>query len=191
MQTATCTMTETREQNLNIVIMGLPGCGKGTQSQMIADKYSLTHISSGDMLRAEMKKDTKTARDIKRHMEDGTLFSDELVNSVMVDNVPEKNFILDGYPRKISQVNTFPNINLVIFLTLNEDEAVRRIMGRNQGRKDDTEDAIKVRLATFREKTKPVIDYYVSSGMLREIDAGGSPDEVFKRVVDIIEKTKD
>lgn len=175
---------------MNLIIIGLPGCGKGTQSELISKEYSLTHISSGDLLREEQNKGTARGQKIARFMQEGVLFPDDIVNSILLDHVPEKNFILDGYPRKLSQVEVIKNIDKVIYLTLSEDEAIRRILDRNQGRLDDNEDAIRIRLHAFREKTQPVIDYYDKHKKLIEVDASGSPEEVFLNIKKILNKIK-
>lgn len=178
------------QKPLNIVIVGLPGCGKGTQSEKIADKYNLKHVSSGEILREESKKDTLQAKKINDLMLKGTLFPDELLNAVFLDNVPKNNFILDGYPRKISQVDVINNINLVLYLFLNEQEAIERILHRKDERKDDNKETIKIRLDAFHKETEPVVDYYKSKGIYYEVNASGSPDEVFKKIVNIIDHIK-
>lgn len=187
MQTTT-TVTKTKERPLNIVIIGLPGCGKGTQSGMLAERYDLVHISSGDLLREQMQHDTPVGRRISEMMDKGTLLSDELVDAVFIENVPSQNYILDGYPRKLSQVDTFPSVNLVLYLVLPEDEAIRRILHRGESRVDDNEDTVRIRLNDFRAKTKPVIDFYAGSarGIFHEVSALGSPEEVFERIEAII-----
>lgn len=187
MQTTTCTMTQVEEKHLNIVFMGMPGSGKGTQAAKLADKYSLVHISSGDLLRKEMEEDTPFGKEIRRHMEEGILFPDELVNSVLLGKVPSCDYILDGYPRKLSQVEVIKSVNLVLYLALSEKETVARVLNRNEDREDDTEDAIMVRIAAFKKKTQPVIDYYKERGILHEVDGSGTPGEVFERVQKVIQ----
>ncbi|KAI5148218.1 adenylate kinase [Enteropsectra breve] len=167
---------------LNLIIMGLPGCGKGTQSARISEKYGIKHISSGDMLREEMESNGPYSDEIRELMESGKLFPDELLNKIFVKNVPVCNFLLDGYPRKLTQVETFKDISMVIFLTLSEDEAVQRILRRNEGREDDNEEAVKIRLKDFDSKTQPVIEYFTEKHLLKKIDASGSPDEVFAEI---------
>ena len=189
MQTTTTTMVQTQEKPMNIVVIGLPGSGKGTQAARLAERYQLCHISSGDLLRQEMKRDTPRGREIKRHMDEGVLFPDELVESVFLDFVPDENYILDGYPRKLSQTGVFKNVNLVIYLTLDEGEAARRILGRRDGRADDNEDAIRVRVSEFVEETKPVVGFYEDCGLLHRVDASGTPDEVYDRVEKIVRST--
>lgn len=181
-------MENKSNRNLNIVIIGLPGCGKGTQSEILASKYSLAHISSGDLLRDEQEKNTPLGRKIAKLMEEGVLFPDNIVNSVVLENVPPSNYILDGYPRKLSQVEVIKSVNAVIYLTLPEKVAIKRILDRHQGRVDDNEEAIKIRLEAFREETKPVIKYYSDKGLLVEIDASGTPEEVFERIETALKK---
>lgn len=181
----TCCSTVSR---LNIIVIGAPGSGKGTQSKRIAEKYSLTHVTSGELLREESKKDTVLAEKIEELMETGKLFPDELVKKVLINNVPESNFVLDGYPRKLSQTSTFKDIDLVLFIDLPEEECLKRILGRNEGRADDNEEAASVRIKCFKKETEPVIDYYQNKGILETIDGSKTPDEVFELIVEAIFK---
>lgn len=181
----TCCQTSTR---LNLIVIGAPGAGKGTQSKRISEKYNLTHITSGELLREESQKETETAEKIEQLMETGKLFPDDLVKQVLLDNVPKSNFILDGYPRKLSQISTFSNIDLVLFIDLPEDVCVSRILNRNEGRSDDNEEAVKVRLRCFRKETEPVIEYYKNKGILETIDGNGTEDDVFAKICEVIFK---
>lgn len=181
----TCCSTITK---LNLIIMGAPGAGKGTQSKRLAEKYSLKHVTTGELLREESEKQTKTAEQIKELMETGKLFPDDLVKQVLIDNIPKTNFILDGYPRKLSQISTFKDIDLVIYIELSEKECVSRILNRNEGRSDDNEEAIKVRLKCFQKETEPVIDYYKNKGILETINGDGSEDDVFAKICEVIFK---
>ena len=191
MQTITATMVETKEKPLNMVILGYPGCGKGTQSKLLAEVYNLKHISSGDLLRLEIEKNTGRAKKLKEYMESGTLFPDELVNEIVLECVPEENFILDGYPRKLSQTETIDNVNFALYIDLKEEEAIERILNRKDGRVDDNREVVRVRLQTFREKTQPVIDHYRSMGSLHEVDGSGTPEEVFRRVKECVSKHRE
>lgn len=187
MNTTTATVTQVKRKSLNMVVIGLPGSGKGTQSKQLAEKYQLAHVSSGELLRSEMTKNTERAREIRVNMEKGTLFPDELVNSVLMDSVPSDNFILDGYPRKLSQTGVFGSVNIVFFIGLDGREAVRRILSRDEGRKDDTEEAVQKRLQAFEKETRPVVDHYRGLGLLHEVDGSGSREEVFERMVGEVE----
>lgn len=182
----TTTVTETKRKPLNIVVIGLPGCGKGTQSKRIAEHYNLVHVSSGELLRRRMQSGTPTGCKISKAMEDGNLISDDLVDAVFAENVPSQNYILDGYPRKLSQVDTFPGINLVIYLELPEKEVTNRLLNREDSRADDNEDTIRVRLSDFKAKTKSVVDFYADRGILHNVDAMGTPEEVFERIRTVI-----
>ncbi|ELA42887.1 uncharacterized protein VICG_00202 [Vittaforma corneae ATCC 50505] len=183
MSTTCCTT-----QKLNLIVIGLPGCGKGTQSAKIAKHYNLKHVTSGDLLRQEVERNSKYAKQIQELMKTGKLFPDDLVNSILLEHVPKENYILDGYPRKLSQVKTFEDIDLVIYIELPEQEAVRRILHRNQGRSDDSEEAVKVRLRAFDRETEPVIEYYKSRGILEVVDGQGSEEEIFGRIQELIFK---
>lgn len=181
MSTTCCTT-----QRLNLIIMGLPGSGKGTQSDKIAKRYDLKHITTGQLLREEAEKDTKTAREINRLMKTGELFPDELVNSVLTESMPRSNFLLDGYPRTLTQVDVVKDIDLVIYIDLPEEEAIRRILNRNEGRPDDNEKTVKIRLDAFNTETIPVIEYYKKKGILEIVDGMGSEESIFNRITEVI-----
>ncbi len=183
MSTTCCTT-----QKLNLVIIGLPGSGKGTQSTKIAERYNLKHVTSGDLLRQEAENGGKYAKRIEELMKTGKLFPDELVESILIDHVPKENFILDGYPRKLSQVETFKDIDLVVYIELPEDEVVNRIIHRNEGRADDTKEAIKTRLSVFHKETEPVINHYKTKNILEVVDGLGTEDQVFERITNVIFK---
>lgn len=169
-----------------MIIIGLPGSGKGTQSKMIANHYGVKHITSGGLLREESEGDTQVSAEVKELMKTGCLFPDELVESVLLKNTPKENFILDGYPRTISQVNTFKEIDLVIYLSLPEEEALRRILGRQEGRSDDCRETAEVRLRIFRDETEPIIDYYRQKDILEVVDGSKKEDDVFNSIKEII-----
>lgn len=173
---------------MNLVIIGFPGSGKGTQSKLISKHYGVRHITSGHLLREESKKDTKAAAEIRELLKTGQLFPDELVKKILLENMPRENFILDGYPRKLSQVNTFKDIDLVIYLDLPHDEALKRILSRQHGRCDDNRETAKVRLRIFKEETEPVIDYYKQKGILEVIDGTKNEEDVFDSIREVIFK---
>lgn len=183
MATTCCTT-----QKLNLIVIGLPGCGKGTQSARIAGHYNLKHVTSGGLLRQEVERGGKYASQIQELMKTGQLFPDDLVNSILLEHVPRENYVLDGYPRKLSQVDTFGDIDLVICIELPEEEAIRRILHRNQGRSDDSREAVRVRLRAFKKETEPVVDYYRSKGILETVDGQGTEEEVFGRIKEAIFK---
>lgn len=183
MPTESCTI-----QKMNIIVIGLPGSGKGTQSRKLAEHYNLKHVVSGDVLRQEAKKDTQFAKELRDLMKSGRLFPDELVNKVFLEHVPEYNYILDGYPRKLSQTSTLNDIDLVLFIEVSEDEAIRRILHRNEGRSDDNAESIRKRLQVFKEETEPVINFYKEKGVLEVVDGNGNEEEIFGKIKEIIFK---
>lgn len=170
----------------NIVFIGLPGCGKGTQAKRIAERFDLKHITTGQLLRSEAKKDTEMAKLIDKLSNTGELFPDELVNKVLLKNMPTDNYILDGYPRKLSQVDTIKDIDLVINIKISEEEAVRRVLNRKEGRNDDNPEAIKLRIQLFNEETKDVMEFYKNKGLLVDVDGEKSVDDVFADIEKII-----
>lgn len=173
---------------MNMIIIGLPGSGKGTQSKRIANHYGIRHMTSGGLLRQESEGDTKTSAEIRELMKTGQLFPDELVEEVLLKNVPKENFILDGYPRKLSQVNTFGDIDLVIYLCLPEKDALKRILSRQEGRSDDNKEVAEVRLRVFKDETEPIIGYYKQKGILEVIDGSKAEDDVFNSIKEVIFK---
>lgn len=173
---------------MNIVMIGLPGSGKGTQAIKLANKYGLKHITSGELLREEATKDTETGDKIRQLMKTGELFPDNLVNKILKDNVPKENYILDGYPRKISQVHTFDDIDLVIYIVIPDEVAVERILNRDEGRVDDNKEAAKKRIKCFHSETEKVLEYYADARKLVTVDGNQDIESVFNCVVDEINK---
>jgi len=177
----------------NLIIFGPPGAGKGTQAVKIAEKYNWQHVSTGDILRAEVSQGTPLGLKVKAIMEAGQLVSDELLveimESVFVRNKDVKGFVLDGFPRTLNQareldkmlVKLDQKVTLVLSLDVDEEELVKRLLKRalDQGRKDDTEEVIKNRLVQYHQHTKPLIDYYRQQKLLKEVMGVGSIDDIF------------
>jgi adenylate kinase len=189
---------------LNIALYGPPGAGKGTQSKKLLEKYNLTYISTGDILRAEIASGSPLGMEAKDIIEKGGLVSDELVVKIIEKKLSEtdekQGILFDGFPRTVVQayimdglllkLNT--QLDMMISLKVPEDELVRRLLERAKisGRKDDTMDVIKVRLKEYHDKTRPVADYYKERGKYFEVEGVGEIDEIFKKIVDIIESNK-
>lgn len=187
-----------------IILFGPPGAGKGTQAIMIAQKYGWIHVSTGDILRAEVSQGTPLGMKVKAVMEAGHLVSDELLveimESVFRKNINGQGFVLDGFPRTLNQAKELDNmlqklgqgVSLVLSLEVNEEELVNRLLNRarEQGRKDDTEEVIKNRLAQYHQHTKPLIDYYVGKNLFKEVFGEGSIDEIFIKLCLVIEASK-
>jgi adenylate kinase len=175
---------------MRIVLLGPPGCGKGTQATRLAQRLAIPQLSTGDMLRAAALAGTPIGRKAKVVMERGTLVPDELVVAVVAERIlrPDatNGFILDGFPRTIAQAVALDNmlliegVNLdyVVELKVDEEVLLDRILNRAKVAKtngqtvraDDTKGALKVRLEEYRRQTEPLVDYYRAKGVLKSID---------------------
>jgi adenylate kinase len=181
---------------MRLLIMGPPGAGKGTQAKRIAEHYEIPAISTGDIFRAMKTADTPLARQVRAIMESGGYVSDEITNEIVKDRLAQpdcqKGFLLDGYPRTLQQVQTLDDylaetgrpLDAVISLLADTDEVVARLLKRAEidGRADDNEETIRVRLQVYAEQTEPLLDVYHSRGLLVEVDGLGGVDEVSERV---------
>lgn len=168
---------------LNIVTFGAPGSGKGTQSKLIAERYNLIHISTGDLLRAEIAAGTQHGRAAEDIIAKGDLAPDAIIFeilSVEVDkNSDAKGFVFDGFPRTLLQAEMFDKmlieknqqVTLVINLEVEEDVLIKRLLSRGitSGRDDDNMEVIHNRLEVYRQKTEPILDYYQKSDRLYTI----------------------
>jgi adenylate kinase len=181
---------------MRLLIMGPPGAGKGTQAIKIAEHYGIPAISTGDIFRALQTADTPLARQVRAIMESGGYVSDEITNEIVADRLAQPDctsgFLLDGYPRTLQQVQTLDDhltgtnrpLDAVISLEANTDEVVARLLKRAEkdGRADDNEETIRVRLQVYADQTEPLLDVYRSRGLLVEVDGLGDVDEVSERV---------
>jgi adenylate kinase len=181
---------------MRLLIMGPPGAGKGTQAVRIAEHYRIPAISTGDIFRAMKHSDTPLARQVRTIMESGGYVSDEITNDIVKDRLAQGDcvtgFLLDGYPRTLQQVQTLDDylaetdrpLRAVISLLADVEEVVARLLKRAEidGRPDDNEETIRVRLQVYAEQTEPLLDLYRSRGMLVEVDGLGQIDEVSERV---------
>jgi adenylate kinase len=176
--------------------MGPPGAGKGTQAIKIAQHYGIPAISTGDIFRALQTADTPLARQVRAIMESGGYVSDEITNQIVADRLAEPDcesgFLLDGYPRTLQQVQTLDDnlaetnrpIDAVISLLADTEEVVARLLRRAEidGRADDNEETIRVRLQVYADQTAPLLEVYRSRGLLVEVNGLGEIDEVSDRV---------
>ncbi len=186
---------------LNIIIFGPPGCGKGTQSSKITEKYKLVHISTGDIIRKEIKSGSEFGIQLKAIVEKGELVPYELIikilESALVRSKNAKGFIFDGFPRTIDQATDLDkilakdntSISMVLSLKIEDDVVVQRLLKRAQieGRKDDTEEVIKNRLKIYKAETFPLIELYKKQGKYFEVEGCNSIDEIFECAADIID----
>jgi adenylate kinase len=181
---------------MRLLIMGPPGAGKGTQATRIAEHYRIPAISTGDIFRAMKHADTPLAQQVREIMESGGYVSDEITNEIVNDRLArpdcQAGFLLDGYPRTLRQVQTLDDylaetnrpLDAVISLLADTDEVVARLLKRAaiDGRSDDNEETIRVRLQVYTEQTEPLLDVYRSRGLLVEVNGLGEIDEVSERV---------
>ncbi len=184
----------------NLILFGPPGAGKGTQAVKIAKEYNWKHISTGDILRAEVSGYTPLGLKVKAMMEAGHLVPDELLieimESVFLKHQNADGFVLDGFPRTLNQAEELDRmllkigqkVDLVLALEVEVDELAARLVNRalEQGRKDDTEEVIKHRLVQYLHHTKPLVDYYKEKGTYREVYGVGTIDNIFNQLCSVI-----
>jgi adenylate kinase len=181
---------------LRALLLAPPGAGKGTQGQRLAEIYGVPHLATGDLLRQHVADGTPLGAEAKGYMERGELVPDRLVIELILARLtggePLRGFVLDGFPRSLNQArdsysygrarNTV--FHAVIFLAVDEDELVRRLLerGRRSGRADDNESTIRNRLRVYDENTRPLLDFYRDRGILVEVDGTGSVEAVTARI---------
>jgi adenylate kinase len=209
---------------VQVILIGPPGVGKGTQAKLLQERFQLAHISSGDLLRAAVKRKTETGLQAKRYMDRGELVPNVLVVSIIEERVREADchpgFILDGFPRNVAQAEALApmlasvakQVDHVISLIVPRDEIIKRLSGRrtcrecgamyhiifdppvNTGlcnkcngelyqRDDDQEDTIVARLDVYQRETEPLLAYYRTRSLLREVDGVGSSEQVLDRIL--------
>jgi adenylate kinase len=186
---------------IRLLLIGPPGAGKGTQAAQLAQHFEIPAISTGDIFRENVRNQTPLGVEAKGFMDRGEYVPDSLTNALVRDRLnkedAKRGFLLDGYPRTIDQVTELDYIlqengkklDVVVQLTADGDELLRRLSGRalEQGRSDDTPDVIKRRLDVYEEQTAPLIDVYVSRGVVAKIDGLGEITEVTARIIEAID----
>ncbi len=176
---------------MNIIIIGKQGSGKGTQAKLIAKHYGLKHLSTGDLYRQKVAEKDAIALEMKEFSDKGELVPDELVLELVEQNLGEKGTLFDGFPRTLEQaekLDELAEINIVIELKISDEEVTERMLKRE--RIDDTPESIKKRLAIYKEKTEPLIEYYRPREIVREVDATGTVEEIFERIKQVIDSEK-
>lgn len=186
----------------NIVIFGAPGSGKGTQSQRIAERYGLHHISTGEVLRKHISEGTPLGVVANEYIKDGHLIPDELMLQVLeheLDSNPATaaGVIFDGFPRTLVQAQAFEQmlekrgskLDMVLGLEVDEDDLVQRMInrGRQTGRADDNIDTIRERLNVYHAQTSPLRDFYIDNGKYVAIDGNPAPDTIFSNISSVID----
>ena len=190
---------------LNIVLFGAPGCGKGTQAVRLKEKYGINHVSTGEIIRNEIKNETELGKQVSAAIQRGELAPDEVVINIIANYVRENQDcagnIFDGFPRTTFQAERFDEIlaefglkvDMMIYMDVPEQELVNRnlLRGKESGRADDaSEDVIRNRIETYRAQTAIVADYYSAQGKYFDIDGLGTMDEVFDRICSVIDAAK-
>jgi adenylate kinase len=187
----------------NLILFGPPGSGKGTQSERLVEKYGLVHLSTGNLLRAEIAEKTPLGLEAKSFIDKGQLVPDEVVIG-MVDSYFEQNkkargFLFDGFPRTVAQAKALDKllelkrtvIAAVLALDVNEEELVKRLLnrGKTSGRSDDTDEAvIRKRFSVYLNETSPVAEHYRKARKFQSVKGEGSIDDIFDRVCEVIDK---
>ena len=187
---------------LNIVIFGAPGSGKGTQSERIVEKYGINHISTGDVLRAEIKNGTELGKTAKGYIDQGQLIPDELMIDILAsvfDSFKDsKGVIFYGFPRTIAQAEALKkmlaergqDVSVMLDLEVPEDELMVRLIkrGKDSGRADDNEETIKKRLHVYHSQTSPLIDWYKNEKKYQHINGLGTMDGIFADICEAVDK---
>jgi len=185
---------------MNLILLGPPGAGKGTQGHRLSERYHIPAISTGDMLRAAVQQGTALGQEAQRYMDSGALVPDEVMIGIVRERLcrddAKAGFLLDGFPRTVAQAEALSrlaearsrSIAHVISLEVPEQELLQRLAGRRQieGRHDDTAAAIRHRLEVYRRDTAPLIEYYRQRGLLRSIPGVGTVDEIFQRITAVL-----
>ena len=181
---------------MNIVIFGPPGAGKGTQSKYLVNKLKAFQISTGDLLRDEINKNSEIGKSIINDMNDGKFVSDNVVNKIiknLISDPQKKNrLIFDGYPRSLSQAKNLnllleesnQKIDLILFLNVDKETIIKRLEKRKiiENRSDDDSETILKRYDTYMKTTKPVLNFYSSNPNFREIDGSLEIDEITRKI---------
>lgn len=188
---------------VRLLIVGPPGAGKGTQATMIAERYSIPAISTGDIFRANIKNQTELGKQVEAIVSSGSYVPDELTNAIVADRLAEPDvkdgFLLDGYPRTVEQVHELDrmlgrsgaSLDAVVLLEADIDEVVSRLLKRSaeQGRVDDTEDVIRHRQEVYAEQTQPLVALYDQRGIVTRVNGLGSVEEVAERITAALAST--
>ncbi len=191
---------------LNIVIFGAPGSGKGTQSDNLIKTYGLFHISTGDVLRDNIKRGTELGATAKAYMDKGQLIPDDLMISILADvldanrEAAAPGVIFDGFPRTIPQAEALDTmlaergtaISTVVGLEVPEEELIERILlrGKLTGRSDDNMETVKSRLDVYHNQTAPLQEYYKAKGLYQAINGLGKIEEIFAEIQKAVDKLR-
>jgi adenylate kinase len=180
---------------MRVIMLAPPGAGKGTQGERIADRYGVPHISSGEIFRDEVARQTPLGRELGGYLDRGDLVPDDLVLRLIKDRVvtaaeQSGGYVLDGFPRTLEQAEaaagigreTHTSAQAVVYLDAPADVLIGRLAGRGESRADDSEAVARHRLEVYAEHTQPLVDYYAARGILVKIDASAPIEDVSKEI---------
>ena len=184
------------------VFFGSPGAGKGTQAKLLSQVYNFVHLSTGDILRSAIVKQTPLGRQAKTYIDKGELVPDDIIIGMIRNRLKEhkgdSSILFDGFPRTLSQALAFDEllkdmggeINAVIYLKVPENEVIARLVKRAEieGRVDDTPEVVRNRIMVYKSKTEPLLKFYKEKNLLYEVDGMGTIDEVHTRIKSIIKR---
>ena len=190
-----------RKKKMRVILMGPPGVGKGTQAKNVVEKYGIVHLSTGDILRAEVGGNTTLGKKAKEYMDAGQLVPDELLLNMMENRLQQEDckqgYLLDGFPRTIPQAEGLElilnkihhKIDCAISLTADETELVNRLVlrGKESGRSDDTEEVIRERQQVYWKLTAPLLEFYRDKNLLIEVNGLGAISEITERILKVME----
>ncbi len=190
---------------LNIIMCGAPGCGKGTQSDLIVEKYKLKHLSTGDLLRSEIAEKSELGMEAESYITKGNLVPDKMIIDILSKQIENQakdsnGIILDGFPRTVAQAealetmlsNLNKEVTILIDLQVDNKELINRLLkrGETSGRCDDNLETIQKRLKVYETKTAPVSDFYKNKNKYAVINGIGTIDEIFGRISCVIDSKR-
>jgi len=188
---------------MRVIMLGPPGAGKGTQGDRIASRYGVPHISSGELFRDEVARQTETGKTLQRYLDAGDLVPDDLVLSLIMDRVlaaeADGGYVLDGFPRTLPQAEAAAKVareanmsaQAVLYLEVPPEVLAARLADRGEGRADDSVQVARHRLEVFTEHTRPLLDYYTRRGIIVRIDASPPVDEVSEAIFAALDRIGD
>jgi len=184
---------------MRLLLIGAPGAGKGTQASLLAERFHIAHISSGDLLRQHVQQQTPIGKTVKAYVDKGDLVPDsvvmEMLREPVIAAVESGGYVLDGFPRTVEQAKKSyviarklgVEVRAAVHLDVAREELVRRLLSRGRG-SDDTEEVIEHRLQVYMDSTVPLLDYYAGREWMFTVDGSQPPDRVHEDIVDRIRK---